>query len=1284
MASLLGLGLGVALIPLGVGAGTAVAYGGQPTAARASEVGPAGPPSSPVQAEAISASAKARSAGTAVPVSGATTPTSTLTANPDGSFTQTQNLRPVRVDKRGTWAPVDPTLQRSTDGTIATTATPTALVFSSGGTGPLAKMTAPDGKELALTWPDPLPAPVLSGAGALYPNVLPDVDLRVTAQDQGGFTQVLVVKTPQAARNPKLATVRLSTATSGLTLTNDSAGALNAEDSSGTTVFSAPTPVMWDSSTSALAPAKSQALFMQSPAPAGVTGTTASGPSGGAKQADLRATAGRDGVILTPDQKLLTAPDTHFPVYIDPNWMPRNTGNTAWGGIWEAHKSEPWDTAKWDDPGVGYQGWQADTGIERVFYKFDTSFYSGKTIGSATLNMLETYSASIGCETYGVNVYRADSFSSGISWNTAPATHEKIGSASVTGTRNNDCPGNQPALADVTSAVANAGSSLSVGVFAADEGDKNAFKRFSTNPTLTVQYNSVPNVPTSATTVPAAQSPATPDCGVNAPFGWIGSTNVAADGIHLRATVSDPDGSQQVRGQFALWDYMSGASVIATGDANSSTPWVGNNTTVDKAIGSLADGRTYSWNVRADDGINHSAPIDACHFQVDTTPPSQPAVASDDYPAAGSATGTTHVMGDGFQGRFTLHATDATSGVDHFEYAFNSSLPVGGASTVAAAADGSATITLAPSHWGTNYVDVSAVDKAGNHSQSYEYAFYVPDSVTAPVAPGDLTGDGVPDTAIVDKNGDIVLYTVGADPALGSTVKAAQAPTADKNWKGAILAHRGAMHGAARVDDLFVLKNGKLYIYLNPGPGDFTKAQATPVTRPQCNTALTDCSTYASDWSQATQIIAAGNVDGDSAQHNDLITVEGGRLWLFPGNGSGRLLAPVLIGTGGWTTMTAVAPGDVTGDGLPDLWARDRASGAVYVYPNRANDPKGLADPATRKQISSGLGPLSYPALTSDGDVDGDGRPDLLAVTWDGRLTEFPGQNPTGDLVTLAAPSDLSKRGWTATAQSIEGSPYLPASRSDFNSDARPDIAAEWGDGTLHLYTGDSGGRLAAGPQMWDKTWGSMKLMVTGDFNGDGNADLVGEWADGSLHLYPGTGQGGLDGANVTQLPEGTTWGSVKQLTVGDFNGDGRTDLVAIWGDGTLHLYTNNGTGGLNSAVSMWSGNSWGTMKLLAAGDYNGDSFADILAEWGDGTLHLYLGDGQGGLTAGTQMIGGDTWSSVQHLIAGDFSGDGRTDVAAVWGDGSLHLYAGDGAGHLSSEVPMWPDSSWGAMKLVS
>src|SRR5688572_12145574 len=94
--------------------------------------------------------------------------------------------------------------------------------FSGGGTGPLARITS-GGREVAMGWPAALPAPVLSGDTATYPNVLPDVDLVLTA-DSMGFSEVLVVKTPAAARHPDVRRLRLSLgSTNGLSMRVDDA-----------------------------------------------------------------------------------------------------------------------------------------------------------------------------------------------------------------------------------------------------------------------------------------------------------------------------------------------------------------------------------------------------------------------------------------------------------------------------------------------------------------------------------------------------------------------------------------------------------------------------------------------------------------------------------------------------------------------------------------------------------------------------------------------------------------------------------------------------------------------------------------------------------------------------------------------------------------------------------------------------------------------------------------------------------------------------------------------------
>src|SRR5262249_13673270 len=74
------------------------------------------------------------------------------------------------------------------------------------------------GRTLSWTFPFNLPVPVSHDATATYAEVLPGVDLQVTATDQGGFSGVLVVKNPGAAANPALASLRLRAGGSGLAI----------------------------------------------------------------------------------------------------------------------------------------------------------------------------------------------------------------------------------------------------------------------------------------------------------------------------------------------------------------------------------------------------------------------------------------------------------------------------------------------------------------------------------------------------------------------------------------------------------------------------------------------------------------------------------------------------------------------------------------------------------------------------------------------------------------------------------------------------------------------------------------------------------------------------------------------------------------------------------------------------------------------------------------------------------------------------------------------------------
>jgi len=169
-------------------------------------------------------------------------------ATPEGNLEAREYLRPVWTRKAGgEWQPVDTALAKSENGTVGPKATTVGLAFSRGGDGPLVRMERA-GRTLALTWPTELPEPDLAGETATYPEVLPGVDLRMEAQVDG-FTQLLVVKSAEAATNPQLAELRLGMAAEGMDVREADAGGLEAVDHGATSrVFEAPTPLMWDSS----------------------------------------------------------------------------------------------------------------------------------------------------------------------------------------------------------------------------------------------------------------------------------------------------------------------------------------------------------------------------------------------------------------------------------------------------------------------------------------------------------------------------------------------------------------------------------------------------------------------------------------------------------------------------------------------------------------------------------------------------------------------------------------------------------------------------------------------------------------------------------------------------------------------------------------------------------------------------------------------------------------------------------------------------------------------------
>ncbi|WP_329334690.1 trypsin-like serine protease [Streptomyces sp. NBC_00663] len=142
------------------------------------------------------------------------------------------------------------------------------------------------------------------------------------------------------------------------------------------------------------------------------------------------------------------------------------------------------------------------------------------------------------------------------------------------------------------------------------------------------------------------------------------------------------------------------------------------------------------------------------------------------------------------------------------------------------------------------------------------------------------------------------------------------------------------------------------------------------------------------NWKTRTRIVTPGDLTGDYLP--DVVSVDSaGKAWLYPGKGNGSFSARVQIGTGtGWNQYNTLrGKGDFNGDGKADLIARNKSTGAIYLYKGTG---KASAPFSARVKVRTWSN-TTYNAFDAIGDVTGDGKADFLARTPGGTLYLYKG-----------------------------------------------------------------------------------------------------------------------------------------------------------------------------------------------------------------------------------------------------------------------------------------------------